>query len=242
MLSAGPTPHTPLDEWTSRSRAPSTSPVSWSWEEFLALPSRDVHRGHPLRDQVVEARHHLDRRLGRHTARRASRPKAKYVTRVLRRRLHDEPAARGPRRRAGRGSRTSTTASRSSPSTADPRGCSSRTCTSGRAPSGCAESSSTTTTSPASGSATATTTTVTPGKSSGIGATELARPAVVWRYGTVTALIDESPHAKTIVLDVPDGQDSSPVSTSTSALRPRTDIRRSAPTRSPQRQRTPFSR
>src|SRR3954454_17588678 len=29
-------------------------------------------------------------------------------------------------------------------------------------------------------------------------------PAVVWRYGTVTALIDESPHAKTIELEVPD--------------------------------------
>ena len=29
-------------------------------------------------------------------------------------------------------------------------------------------------------------------------------PAVVWRYGTVTALIDESPHAKTIELQVPD--------------------------------------
>jgi len=28
--------------------------------------------------------------------------------------------------------------------------------------------------------------------------------AVVWQYGTVTALIDESPHAKTIVLEVPD--------------------------------------
>jgi ferredoxin-NADP reductase len=31
----------------------------------------------------------------------------------------------------------------------------------------------------------------------------LGGPAVVWRYGTVTALIDESPHAKTIELDVP---------------------------------------
>jgi ferredoxin-NADP reductase len=29
-------------------------------------------------------------------------------------------------------------------------------------------------------------------------------PAVVWRYGTVTALIDDTPHAKTIVLEVPD--------------------------------------
>src|SRR3954451_16442481 len=29
-------------------------------------------------------------------------------------------------------------------------------------------------------------------------------PAVVWRYGTVTALFDESPHAKTIELEVPD--------------------------------------
>ena len=27
---------------------------------------------------------------------------------------------------------------------------------------------------------------------------------MVWRYGTVTALIDESPHAKTIELEVPD--------------------------------------
>jgi ferredoxin-NADP reductase len=29
-------------------------------------------------------------------------------------------------------------------------------------------------------------------------------PAVVWRYGTVTALIDENPQAKTIELEVPD--------------------------------------
>jgi ferredoxin-NADP reductase len=29
-------------------------------------------------------------------------------------------------------------------------------------------------------------------------------PAVVWRYGTVTALIEESPHAKTIELHVPE--------------------------------------
>ena len=63
---------------------------------------------------------------------------AEYVDRLVRRRLHDEPAARGPHRRARRGSPTSSTASRSSPSTAARRGCSSRTCTSGRAPSGCA--------------------------------------------------------------------------------------------------------
>lgn len=31
----------------------------------------------------------------------------------------------------------------------------------------------------------------------------MRRPAVVWRYGTVTALIDENPHARTIELDVP---------------------------------------
>jgi ferredoxin-NADP reductase len=31
----------------------------------------------------------------------------------------------------------------------------------------------------------------------------VAREPVVWRYGTVTSLIDETPHATTIVLDVP---------------------------------------
>jgi len=39
------------------------------------------------------------------------------------------------------------------------------------------------------------------------------RPAVVWRYGTVTALIDENPHARTIELDVPGWPGHTPAST-----------------------------
>jgi DMSO/TMAO reductase YedYZ molybdopterin-dependent catalytic subunit len=47
VLSAGPTPHTPLAEWTFQIRGAVDEPVSWSWEEFVALPSEtptvDIH-------------------------------------------------------------------------------------------------------------------------------------------------------------------------------------------------------
>jgi len=47
VLSAGPTPRTPLEEWTFTIAGEVESPVSWSWEEFLALPSEtftvDIH-------------------------------------------------------------------------------------------------------------------------------------------------------------------------------------------------------
>jgi len=41
VLSAGPTPRTPLAEWTFAIEGLLTAPVSWSWEQFLALPARD---------------------------------------------------------------------------------------------------------------------------------------------------------------------------------------------------------
>jgi DMSO/TMAO reductase YedYZ molybdopterin-dependent catalytic subunit len=47
VLSAGPTPHVPLSEWTFRIVGELDEPRSWSWEEFRALPSDtitcDVH-------------------------------------------------------------------------------------------------------------------------------------------------------------------------------------------------------
>jgi len=47
VLSAGPTPHTPLDEWSLTVHGAVDEPVSWSWEEFLALPTEtftvDIH-------------------------------------------------------------------------------------------------------------------------------------------------------------------------------------------------------
>ena len=47
VLSAGPTPHTPLDEWSLTINGAVEEPVSWPWEEFVALPSEtftvDIH-------------------------------------------------------------------------------------------------------------------------------------------------------------------------------------------------------
>jgi len=41
VLSAGPTPHTPLAEWTFTIEG-AAEPASWTWEEFQALPSEEV--------------------------------------------------------------------------------------------------------------------------------------------------------------------------------------------------------
>jgi DMSO/TMAO reductase YedYZ molybdopterin-dependent catalytic subunit len=47
VLSAGPTPHTPLDEWSFTISGEVSEPVSWTWEELLALaaqtPTVDIH-------------------------------------------------------------------------------------------------------------------------------------------------------------------------------------------------------
>jgi DMSO/TMAO reductase YedYZ molybdopterin-dependent catalytic subunit len=47
VLSAGPTPHTPLDEWNFTILGSVDQPVSWTWAELLALPSEtptvDIH-------------------------------------------------------------------------------------------------------------------------------------------------------------------------------------------------------
>ena len=42
VLSAGPTPHTPLDEWSFTIHGAVDEPVSWPWAEFLELPSETV--------------------------------------------------------------------------------------------------------------------------------------------------------------------------------------------------------
>jgi DMSO/TMAO reductase YedYZ molybdopterin-dependent catalytic subunit len=47
VLSAGPTPHTPLEEWTFSLRGAVDPTRTWTWDEFSALPSetitRDIH-------------------------------------------------------------------------------------------------------------------------------------------------------------------------------------------------------
>jgi DMSO/TMAO reductase YedYZ molybdopterin-dependent catalytic subunit len=42
VLSAGPTPHTPLAEWDFSIRGLVDRPRSWTWEELLALPSETI--------------------------------------------------------------------------------------------------------------------------------------------------------------------------------------------------------
>jgi len=42
VLSAGPTPHTPLEEWTFSIGGAVKEPASWRWGEFLELPSETI--------------------------------------------------------------------------------------------------------------------------------------------------------------------------------------------------------
>ncbi len=42
VLSAGPTPHTPLDNWTFSIRQAGDTAKSWTWPEMRALPAEDV--------------------------------------------------------------------------------------------------------------------------------------------------------------------------------------------------------
>ena len=78
VLSAGPTPRTRLEEWDFTITGGVAEPRRWTWEQFRALPNEEDHQGHPLRDEVVEARHGLGRGLRRHAARRG-RDDAEYV-------------------------------------------------------------------------------------------------------------------------------------------------------------------
>ena len=70
VLSAGPTPHTPLDglELHDPRRGRPAGRVDLG--RVPGAAERDGHRRHPLRHQVVEARHDLGGRLARHAARR----------------------------------------------------------------------------------------------------------------------------------------------------------------------------
>ncbi|HJP78341.1 MAG TPA: sulfite oxidase-like oxidoreductase [Pseudonocardiaceae bacterium] len=42
VLAAGPTPHTPLADWTFTIRGAVEQPMSWTWDELRALPSETV--------------------------------------------------------------------------------------------------------------------------------------------------------------------------------------------------------
>jgi DMSO/TMAO reductase YedYZ molybdopterin-dependent catalytic subunit len=42
VLSAGPTPHTPLSQWTFTVKGAVGAPVTWTWEQFQTLPKENV--------------------------------------------------------------------------------------------------------------------------------------------------------------------------------------------------------
>jgi DMSO/TMAO reductase YedYZ molybdopterin-dependent catalytic subunit len=42
VLSAGPTPHTPLEEWSFSIDGAVEEPMSWQWDEFLRLPAETI--------------------------------------------------------------------------------------------------------------------------------------------------------------------------------------------------------
>jgi DMSO/TMAO reductase YedYZ molybdopterin-dependent catalytic subunit len=42
VLSAGPTPHTPLDKWTFSIKQGGSTTMSWSWQQMQALPAEDL--------------------------------------------------------------------------------------------------------------------------------------------------------------------------------------------------------
>ena len=63
VLSAGPTPHTPLDEWTFSIDGLVDEPRALDLGRVPRAPDRGVDGRHPLRHQVVQARHALGGRL-----------------------------------------------------------------------------------------------------------------------------------------------------------------------------------
>ena len=137
VLSAGPTPHTPLDQWTFLISGAVDRPVSWTWKELLALPAEtptvDIHcvtkwskLGITWKGVSVD------------TLLAAVDSEAQYMSAwceggcTTNLPLED---VTGGRAWIAQGS----TASRCTPSTAVRRDSWSRTCISGRAPNGCAD-------------------------------------------------------------------------------------------------------
>ena len=137
VLSAGPTPHTPLAEWSFSIEGEVDEEKHWTWEELRALPSetvtRDIH--------CVTKWSKLDTTwegVSVDTLLEGSRDGGGIRDGVLRWRLHHQPPARGRHRRQGLDRIRIRRATAREPSMAARPGCWCRTCTSGRAPSGSA--------------------------------------------------------------------------------------------------------
>ena len=79
VLSAGPTPRTSLERLGLHDRRRGRRAASLDVGRVPRAAERDDHRRHPLRDQVVQARHRLGGRLASTRCSTASRPTAEYV-------------------------------------------------------------------------------------------------------------------------------------------------------------------
>ena len=135
-----------------RGHARSSTPTTWTFavEGLVERPDHvdvgrdprppavDLRGRHPLRHHVVEVRHDVRRRLGRHAARRRA-ARCRSATHVLAfspHRLHHQPAAGRRHRRQGVGRLGGRRRAAAASTTAARPGCSCPTSTSGRAPSG----------------------------------------------------------------------------------------------------------
>jgi len=80
----GPNPHQATESGASRSAGGSTSRESGIWEQFKG-PSRcqRVSVGHSLRDEMVEARHVVERRIARHVSKEWTQTPALFAFRRL---------------------------------------------------------------------------------------------------------------------------------------------------------------
>ena len=93
-------PHTPLEQWDFAIVGEIDAPRRWTWEELRALPSEEVTVDIHCVTKWSKLGHVWQGVSRRHPARR-SRDRGGVRRRVLRRRLHDQPAAGGPHRRQG---------------------------------------------------------------------------------------------------------------------------------------------
>ena len=173
VLSAGPTPHTPLPEWTFSIRQGGDTLKSWTWQEFQALPAEtvtvDVHcvtrwskldtvwRGVSVDTLLDQVEHHAPYVL--------AFCDGGYTTNLP---IEDVTGGQAWVAFNYEG------ASRFDPNTAAQPGCSCRTCTSGRARNGYGAWSCSNTTNAVSGRPTGITSTGTHGGNSGTRATDLA--------------------------------------------------------------------
>ena len=80
VLSAGPTPHTPLQEWSFHDRRRRRRAPVLELGRVPGAAGRDVHGRHPLRHEVVEARHGVDRRARSTPCSTPSSTEADYLT------------------------------------------------------------------------------------------------------------------------------------------------------------------